>query len=100
MKNYKTILYSCPKCDDKKNQINSGKTTAGSQRIKCKVCGNRYTPDPKKHIYPEHIRLLAIKDYYDGNSGRGIGKIYGFSHQNVGRWIEEVKELANEKHED
>lgn len=30
---------------------------------------------------------MAIKAYYAGASGRGVGKIFGFSKANVYNWI-------------
>jgi len=42
-------------------------------------------------VYPEHIRKHAIKEFYSGVSGRGVGKIWGFSKANVIRWIHEAK---------
>ena len=86
----------CPNCGDKSKQINSGKNRTGSQRCLCKVCNCRYTFAPKQHAYPESVRLLAIEEYSKGGSGRSIGKAYGFSHQNVLRWI---RMSAKNKHE-
>ena len=77
----------CPKCKDALQQISSGKTASGSQRNKCKVCGHRYTLNSKRRAYPVAVRLVAIKEYYAGGTGRSVGKIHGFSHQNVLRWI-------------
>ena len=52
-----------------------------------KECGIVYTLNPKKREYPEEIRLQAIKTYYTGASGRGVGKIFGMSKANVYNWI-------------
>ncbi len=37
--------------------------------------------------YSEEIKEQAIKTYYSGTSGRGVGKIFGFSKANVYNWI-------------
>ena len=42
---------------------------------------------PKTREYPEEIRQQAIKTYYAGASGRGVGKILGFNKANVYNWI-------------
>jgi len=80
----------CPKCKSE-NQIKQGFTIAKSQRYFCKDCGNKYTPQ-KKH-YSEEDRTLAIKTYYSGTSGYGVGKIFGMSHQNVFRWIKKTESV-------
>ncbi len=69
----------CKHCHDEKNQIKAGKTAAGRQKYKCKVCRKVYTPHPKKGAiggYREKIKKQAIKLYLEGNSGRAVGKIW------------------------
>ena len=46
-----------------------------------------YTINPKKRDYPEETKRLAIKMYYSGASGRGVGKVLGMSKANVYNWI-------------
>ena len=53
----------------------------------CKECGKIYTIDPKKREYAEETRKLAMKMYYSGVSGRGVGKVLGMSKANVYNWI-------------
>jgi len=43
----------------------------------CKECGVAYTVDPKKKDYPEETKLLAMKMFYSGVSGRGVGNNLG-----------------------
>ena len=84
----------CPKCGKTAKQIRAGRNASGNQRCKCKECGIYYTPEPKRHAYPEEIRKLAIKMYYGGISGRGVGKILGMNKSNVMNWIK--KERSSE----
>ena len=77
----------CPKCGKTEGQIRAGYNASGSQRCKCKECGIYYTIDPKRHEYPEETRELAIKMYYGGISGRGVGKILRMNKSNVMNWI-------------
>jgi len=77
----------CPKCGKIENQISKGKNRSGTKRCKCKDCGIEYTLNPKKHEYPEETKQMAIKTYYSGVSGRGVGKIFGMSKANVYNWI-------------
>ena len=58
-----------------------------TQKHQCKECGIYYTIDPKRHEYPEETRELAIKMYYGGISGRGVGKILGINKSNMMNWI-------------
>ena len=77
----------CPKCGKITNQINKGHNRSGTQRCMCKECGVVYTKEPKKREYPEETKLLAMKMYYSGVSGRGVGKVLGMSKANVYNWI-------------
>jgi transposase-like protein len=53
----------------------------------CKECGVTYTLDPKRKEYPAETRNLAMKMFYSGVSGRGVGKILGMSKANVYNWV-------------
>jgi len=74
-----------------------GFTTSRNQRYFCKSCGNKFTAEPK--LYSEETRQLAIKIYYSGVSGLGVGKVFDMHHNNVVRWIKKnertVDKLAN-----
>jgi len=77
----------CPNCKAQDGQMKSGKNRSGTQRIVCRHCKKSYTPEPKRHAYSEEVREQAIKIYYAGVSGRGVGKILGMSKANVYNWI-------------
>jgi len=77
----------CPQCGKAENQINKGYNRSGTQRCMCKECGKYYTLEPKKREYPEETKQLAIKMFYSGVSGRGVGKVMGISKSNVYNWI-------------
>lgn len=53
----------------------------------CLDCGTHYTLNPKTRAYPEEVKQTAIKVYYSGVSGRGVGKVFGMSKANVYNWI-------------
>jgi transposase-like protein len=92
MKNIKTEeKRRCPKCGQITNQVNRGFNRSGTQRCMCKDCGIYYTPEGKKRKYPEETRELALKIYYAGASGRGVGKVLGMSKANVYNWIKKTK---------
>ena len=77
----------CPKCHESERQIKDGRTHAGSQRYRCKLCGFRYTPKPKEKGYDEETRLQALRLYKDGVSLRGVSRILEVNHQSVANWI-------------
>jgi len=80
----------CPRCGQVKNQVKKGKNRSGTQRCMCKDCGAWYTREPKRHAYSEETRTHALKIYYSGVSGRGVGKILGMSKANVYNWIKKT----------
>jgi len=67
--------------------MKKGFNCSGTQRYLCGKCGVTYTPTPKRHVYSEETRSLAIKMYYSGVSGRGVGKVFNMSKANVYNWI-------------
>jgi len=77
----------CPQCGRIKNQVRKGYNRSGTQRCICKECGVSYTINPKKRAYPEETRQLAMKIFYSGVSGHGVGKILGMNKYNVYNWI-------------
>jgi transposase-like protein len=84
---FKGGLVSCPKCFANKRQIKDGRTSAGSQRFRCKLCGCRYTPTPKDQGYDEEIRQQALILHLEGLSLRLIGRLLLVNHQTVANWI-------------
>ena len=82
----------CPHCQAEEGQMKNGKNRSGTQSYLCRHCQKAYTPEPKRIAYEEGIRAQAIKTYYAGISGRGVGKIYGFSKANVYNWIKKTSE--------
>jgi transposase-like protein len=82
----------CPKCGATENQAKKGYNRSGTQRCKCKECGAWYTTNPKKREYPDETRQAAIKTFYSGVSGCGVGKIFGMSKANVYNWIKKNAE--------
>lgn len=77
----------CPKCHHSRRQVKDGRTTAGSQRYRCKLCGCRYTPDPKERGYDEEIRLQALQLYLEGVSLRQVSRLLDVNHQSVANWV-------------
>ena len=78
---------SCPVCGKTEQQVNAGRNRSGTQRCRCNDCKKSYTLEPKRNAYDEETKKLALKMYYSGVSGRGVGKILGMSKANIYNWI-------------
>ena len=77
----------CPNCKAEEGQMKNGRNRSGSQQILCRYCKKTYTLEPKRNAYSEETRALALKIYYAGASGRGVGKVLNMSKANVYNWI-------------
>ena len=77
----------CPNCKAESGQMKNGKNRSGTQSMLCRHCGKSYTLQPKRNAYSEEVRDMAIKVFYSGVSGRGVGKVFGMSKANVYNWI-------------
>jgi len=82
----------CPNCHRIDGQAKNGRNRSGTQQIICRHCKKTYTLEPKRHAYDEETRKLALKIYYAGTSGRGVGKILGMSKANVYNWIKKPQD--------
>jgi len=76
----------CPRCESTTKQHKIGKTSAGSQRYRCYVCGCKYTPVKKARGYPAEVRQKAVQLYVDGMNQRRIGRQLRVSPQSVANW--------------
>ncbi|MDR3021268.1 MAG: hypothetical protein LBU60_01110 [Clostridiales bacterium] len=76
----------CKKCGSTQNQVKSGKTSAGSQRMYCKQCRTVYTPIKK--CYDKDIKILACQLYLSGKSFRQVGKKFNVDGNTVSMWVQ------------
>jgi transposase-like protein len=90
-------MISCPHCHGRERQIKDGLTPAGSQRYRCKLCGSRYTPQPKGRGYEDEVRLQAMTLFLEGVSLRTISRILDVSHQSVANWVNGYAEVLPEE---
>jgi len=77
----------CPRCGATDGQMKNGRNRSGSQTQLCRHCKKAYTPEPKQHAYSEETKDLALRIYFSGVSGRGVGKVLGMNKANVYNWI-------------
>ena len=82
----------CPQCHQTSYQVKDGFTRAGSQRVRCRACGKRYTPDAKPQGYTDELRTQALKYYVDGLNFRRIARLLGVHHQTVINWVNAAAE--------
>jgi transposase-like protein/IS1 family transposase len=85
----------CPVCGCQGKQSKKGYNSSGTQRCICKECGATYTLNPKRHEYSEEKKNEAIKLYYSGVSGRGVGRLLGMSKANVYNWIKKTEPIVD-----
>ena len=52
----------CPKCGRIDEQVKVGFNDSGTQRCKCKICGIRYTLDPKR-VIPKRLGKQLLKHF-------------------------------------
>ena len=74
-------------CHQTRYQVKDGLTRAGSQRVRCRTCGTRYTPAAKAHGYGADVRSQAVKLYVDGMTFRRIARQLDVHHQSVINWV-------------
>jgi transposase-like protein len=77
----------CPSCSATTHQVKAGKNPSGSQRILCKVCGRKYTPEPFENGYSSELKHRAVLMCLEGQSFRSIGRKLDISTQTVVNWI-------------
>jgi len=85
-------MQKCRNCQATTRQNKAGKTDAGSQRYRCMHCQRKYTPNPKRHGYPESLRKRAAEMYVDGGNLRRIARHLKVSHQTVSLWVTDLAE--------
>lgn len=85
----------CPKCGKSVDQIKAGYTASGDQRCLCKSCNYKYTLIPKGKGYTEEVKQTAMRIYYSGVSGRGVGKVLNMSKANIYNWIKKTEQCVD-----
>jgi len=71
--------------------MKNGLNRSGTQTMLCRFCKKSYTLNPKRHAYSKETREQAVKMFYSGMSGRGVGNVLGMSKANVYNWIKKTK---------
>lgn len=82
-------MNQCPHCQNSDQQVKNGKTVAGSQVYKCKVCNRKYVPQPQVPGHTLATRQQAIRLVLDGNSQRQAARHLGVAPQSVANWLQQ-----------
>jgi transposase-like protein len=80
-------MIRCPHCHQANQQVKCGRTAAGSQLYKCKLCHRKYTPVAKVHGYPSGVRRKARRLIATGYSLRQTARTLGVSHASIINWL-------------
>ena len=84
----------CVKCGSDCKQQLYGKDINGKQRYRCCDCRKVYILDVQ---YSPEFKLKAIKVYFEGNSGRAVGRVAGISKNTIWRWLAEYARNIEEQ---
>ncbi len=77
----------CPKCGSE--EIWKAGKPRGKQQYQCKECKKKFITE--RH-YSKEFKQKAIKIFYEGNSGRAVGRILGINKSTVYNWIKKLDE--------
>ena len=77
----------CPSCG--REEIWKSGKNGGKQQYQCKNCKRKFITEKN---YSEELKQKAIAIFYEGNSGRAVGRIMGINKSTVYNWIKKLDE--------
>lgn len=77
------IAISCPFCGDTASIIRRGYNRCGTQRLFCKICQKRFTPNPVNRSLSEEKQELIEKALAERMSQRGIARTFKVSRDTI-----------------
>jgi transposase-like protein len=86
-----TQRLKCRKCGSE-NLIKNGSNGVGNPKSKCKDCGFSGVIQTKRA--DEETKEKVAKAYQERSSLRGVGRIFGISHQTVLSWTKKSNECT------
>ena len=81
----KKIVY--PRCE--KEEIWKCGKPRGKQQYQCKECRRKFITELN---YSKEFKQKAVEIFYEGNSGRAVGRIMGINKSTVYNWIKKLDE--------
>lgn len=82
----------CPRCG--KDEIWKAGTPRGKQQYQCKNCRKKFITELN---YSKEFKEKAIQIFYEGNSGRAVGRIMGINKSTVYNWIKKLNEKTEKR---
>lgn len=77
------IAISCPFCGDTASIIRRGFNRCGTQRLFCKVCQKRFTPNPENRSLSKGKQELIEAALAERISQRGIARTFKVSRDTI-----------------
>ena len=75
------------------NKIWKAGKPSGKQQYQCKECRRKFVTELN---YSKEFKRQAIQMFYEGNSGRAVGRIMGINKSTVYNWIKKLdKKIQN-----
>ena len=75
-------IIKCPKCGSEKTwKVGKPK---GKQQYQCKECKRKFFTE---FSFSPEFKNKAIQIFYEGNSGRAVGRLMGINKSTVYNWI-------------
>lgn len=83
----------CPECGNE--EVWKAGKPKGKQQYQCKKCRRKFITEKN---YSEEFKRRAIQIFYEGNSGRAVGRLMKINKSTVYNWIKELnKEIEKSK---
>ncbi len=79
-----TTLHSCARCQGTA-LVRNGTNSANNPKYKCKTCGFSGVLVTRRKSATEKEQAVAA--YQERASARGVGRIFGISHQTALNWV-------------
>lgn len=81
----------CPRCGNE--EIWKAGKPNGKQQYQCKECRRKFI---RELNYDEEFKRKAIQIFYEGNSGRAVGRIMKINKSTVYNWIKGLNKKVKE----
>ena len=87
----------CPKCGSNGKKHRYGKSPKGVQKWRCQDCMSVFY---EKVRYDDEFKMQAMRVYFEGNSGRAVGRVMRISKNTIWRWMAKYAENIGENTDD
>jgi len=77
---------NCPVCGSNGKKHRYGKSPKGVQKWRCQDCMHVYY---EKVRYDDEFKTQALRVYFEGNSGRAVGRAMQISKNTIWNWMKQ-----------